>query len=121
MIPLLTCPLTSAPCRHVSTERLIVPYTELKEDAATRRLKPGATKQRTEVLGDWCNDAGQWIEQMHVCPVRWARARYPFVAGEPAVRWKVRKGKSMRTQEVLHVGQLRSRLGNGGRNDRSFS
>ena len=42
---------------------------------------------------------------MHYCPVQWARARYPLVAGEPAVRWKVRKGNSTRTQEVLHVGQ----------------
>jgi hypothetical protein len=105
MIPLLICALTSTPCRHVSTERLTIPYAELKEDPVTKLLKPGPTKHRTEVLGGWCNDAGQWIEQMHYCPVQWARARYPLVAGEPAVRWKVRKGNSTRTQEVLHVGQ----------------
>lgn len=75
-----TCPMFNKPCRHVSMEHAVRPYTPLIKDPVTHLFKQGVAVRNCVFLGHFCNDAGKYIADMHFCPVMWAKYRYPITA-----------------------------------------
>ena len=116
-LPLTICTMFEQPCRHCSEETTYRAYSEFDRDPNTGLTKPIRQGKKWVVLGEFCNDAGKWIADMHFCPVTWgnyilahtpAKKEVKKVMKEKEVKrkWKVRKdGDIKRTAEVLHVGQ----------------
>jgi hypothetical protein len=71
------CPMFQMRCRHCSEEHDYRPYTEIKRDPATKLCVPIKSGKKKVSLGMFCNDAGEWVEEMHYCPVIWANSQKP--------------------------------------------
>ena len=74
------CPLFGeADCQYLSQERTTRPFTKLVKNQTNGMYDPVGMGSRKVVLGLWCNNhiLGEtgWVEEMNVCPKRWALHR----------------------------------------------
>jgi hypothetical protein len=115
-VPLTVCTMFEKPCRHCSNENKL----EIVREGTIADMN-FKKHEKIVPLGQFCNDAGKWIADMHYCPVVWGN--YLLSHAKPAgvkkvmkekkvtKKWKVRAdGDTRRTAEVLHVGQQRLRV-----------
>jgi hypothetical protein len=70
-----TCSMFKQPCRHCSNEVTIRPFTRVEKDPRTGLFRPLGQEKKRIPLGDFCNDAGKFVKDMHFCPIRWDSAR----------------------------------------------
>jgi len=68
------CPMFGDRCRHLSIEKTSRPYTELQKDPSTKLFKPLRAGRKVVIIGEFCNDAGKWVADMHYCPVKYSLA-----------------------------------------------
>lgn len=71
----IICSLFNTPCRHCSREHAFRPYTKIVKDT-TGLFKPVGIGSMSVDLGLYCNDAGEWVDRMNVCPIKWDKANY---------------------------------------------
>jgi hypothetical protein len=96
------CPMFGNPCRHVSIERTSRPYTAIERDQRTGLYRPTGSGRKVVVLGEYCNDAGMWVRDMHYCPVRYSLTR---ATREPLKALVARKEKRDKARaERMAVG-----------------
>jgi len=113
------CPMFGTPCRHCSEESTQRIYSEFDRDPRTELSRPVRQGKLRIGLGAFCNDAGEWISDMHYCPVIWGNSLLKGYANHTETkktnpknedrrktRWKIRKDGNLRkTPEILHLGQ----------------
>ena len=80
-LQLETCTMFGDPCRHCSREHAFRPYTKIVKDT-TGLFKPVGVGSMSVDLGLYCNDAGEWVDRMNVCPIKWDRANYADMMAE---------------------------------------
>lgn len=80
-LPLETCTMFGDSCRHCSREHAFRPYTKIVKDT-TGLFKPVGIGNMNVDLGLYCNDAGEWVDRLQVCPIRWDKANYADVMAE---------------------------------------
>lgn len=64
-----TCPLTKDKCRHCSIQQTSRPFTKIEKDETEKQFKPVGTGSEKVNLGKYCNDAGNYVKDMKVCPL----------------------------------------------------
>lgn len=67
----MKCTMFLDNCRFCSHEHHYIPYTPLVENKKTMRLEIGATNIRKELIGEFCNNIGGWVQDLKYCPARW--------------------------------------------------
>ena len=68
----MICPLfNDTNCRFLSLEHRFIPITTLVENPKTKRLEPGATTIKTELVGEMCNNVSKWVKDLKYCSGRW--------------------------------------------------
>ncbi|MFA5745641.1 MAG: hypothetical protein WCX79_00205 [Candidatus Paceibacterota bacterium] len=80
-LPLETCSMFMEKCKHCSREHAFRPYTKIVKDT-TGLFKPVGIGNMNVDLGLYCNDAGEWVDRMSFCPVKWDKANYADVMKE---------------------------------------
>jgi hypothetical protein len=65
------CSMFGEHCRHCSREHSYRPYTKIEKDKTTGLFKPVGIGNMNVDLGLYCNDAGEWVDRMNVCPIKW--------------------------------------------------
>jgi hypothetical protein len=48
----------------------------------TGLFKPVGVGSMSVDLGLYCNDAGEWVDRMNVCPIKWDKANYTDMMAE---------------------------------------
>lgn len=66
------CPMFGDRCGHLSIEKTSRPCTEITKDPTTGLFKPVRASRIVVVLGEFCNDYGKFVKDMHYCPVRYS-------------------------------------------------
>jgi len=69
------CSMIDGPCRHCSIEHTFRHYTRIEKDIKTGLFKPMGMGRKKVELGEFCNDAGKFVADMHWCPLVWDRMR----------------------------------------------
>lgn len=73
--PLQKCPMFGEACRHCSMEHTTRPFTKIVKDPNTKLFKPIGLGNTKVPLGEYCNNVGAWVRDLHYCPARWALRR----------------------------------------------
>lgn len=96
------CSMYGTPCRHCSIDRSFRPHTKLVKDPVTKLYKPNGQGVTIVVLGEYCNNVGEWVKDLHYCPARWALTRpaKPLMVIKPVKR----TGKYAPTSRQLASG-----------------
>lgn len=59
------------PCFYCSHEEATRPYTRIEKDPRTGLFKPVGMGRKKIDLGEYCNNACDWVVNLHHCPSRW--------------------------------------------------
>jgi hypothetical protein len=102
ILQLETCNMFMEKCRHCSREHTLRPYTKIEKDETTGLFKPVGLGSIRVDLGLYCNDAGKWVDQMNVCPIKWDKANYTGVMAE--YNKKVEKEAKKKAMEKVKMG-----------------
>ena len=92
-------------CRHLSIEKTSRPYTEIERDTLTGLYRPKRYGRKIAIVGEYCNDFGKYVRDMHYCPVRYSLTKHT------APEIPLPKKPSMRTsiQETLFPCKSKNR------------
>lgn len=63
------------PCFYCSIEKTTRPYTRIEKDTRTGLFKPVCLGRKTVERGEYCNNACEWVENLHYCPVKWEHTK----------------------------------------------
>jgi hypothetical protein len=69
------CPMFGNQCRHLSIERTPRPYTEIERDELTGLYRPKRRGVNIAIIGEYCNDYGKYVRDMHYCPVKYSMTK----------------------------------------------
>lgn len=116
-LPLTICTLFKQPCRHCSEEHKL----EIVREGTIANMN-FKKHEKVVALGQYCNDAGMWVADMHYCPVVWGNHRLAHLSAKKELKtvmkdkkvekkWKGRKDSdTRRTLEILRIGQQKLRI-----------
>jgi hypothetical protein len=108
----IICTLFNTPCRHCSREHAFRPYTKIVKDT-TGLFKPVGIGNMNVDLGLYCNDAGEWVDRMSFCPVKWDKANYADVMAEYNAKQekeRIKEEKKKSRKKVVKVPVVKKRL-----------
>jgi hypothetical protein len=89
------CPMFGNHCRHLSVEKTSRPYTEIERDGRTGLYVPKGCGRKVVVVGEYCNDSGKYVRDMHYCPVKYSMTRSTQQPLKELVDLKKRREEAM--------------------------
>jgi hypothetical protein len=89
------CPMFGNHCRHLSVEKTSRPYTEIERDGRTGLYVPKGCGRKVVVVGEYCNDSGKYVRDMHYCPVKYSMTRVTQPPLKELVDLKKRREEAM--------------------------
>jgi hypothetical protein len=83
-------------CRFVSNETSSAPASTLVLDKRTGRLVNGGLFRVSQQLGQYCNNACDWVKNLHYCPTRWTLANPPKPKPKDFIAFEKQQNKKKR-------------------------
>lgn len=105
-LELETCSMFDEKCRHCSHEHTYRPCTRIVKDPTSKIWKPVGLDRIEIDLGLYCNDAGQYVDEMHYCPVKWSKSKWERMIKEYLEKEVVKK----RPAKVTEVKPQKKRV-----------